>query len=95
VTRAAFIVRHPEFADATLTALVESKLAEASRRTPSTIWGDLEDDGVALLAAHLLCVSPYGVSARLSPQDKEGQTTYGRERDRLEDIVGGAYRVSL
>jgi hypothetical protein len=90
VTRAAFLVRHPEFADAEA-ALVEAKLAEAERRTPSRVWGDLEDDGIASLAAHLLAISPNGQMARLV--NKDGTTTYGTLRDELVETVGGSHRI--
>lgn len=90
MTRAAFLVRCPEFTDADA-ALVEAKLAEAERRTPSVVWGDLQDDGIACLAAHLLAISPNGQMARLV--NKDGSTTYGTLRDQLASTVGGAYRI--
>ena len=54
--------------------------------------GDLEDDGVSYLAAHLLALAP---SARdMRKGEKPGETMYGRERKILEAIVSSGFRTA-
>lgn len=58
--------RWSEFAsleDATVTAAIE----EAGRRVSSTAWGDLADDGVRYLAAHILAQDIAGSAASPGP----------------------------
>jgi hypothetical protein len=58
--------RWSEFAslsDATVTAAIE----EAGRRVSSTAWGDLADDGVRYLAAHILAQDLAGSAAAPGP----------------------------
>ncbi len=91
ITREQFIVEFKEFVR-TDAALFDAKLAEAQRRTPADIWGDLRDDGVKYLVAHLVAQSPYARELKLV--DKDGQTRYGMERKRLESIVATGFRVT-
>jgi hypothetical protein len=91
VTRAQLLVEFPEFTN-TDDGILDARLAEAYRRTPAEVWGDLRDDGVKYLAAHLLAQSPYARELKL--MDKDGQTRYGIERKRLESIVATGFRVT-
>lgn len=85
-TAATFKARWTEF-EPTADALVESALAEAARSTDARLFGEKTDDGVGLLAAHLLSISPQGQQARL--ESSEAETTYSRERARLVRIAAG------
>lgn len=91
VTRASFLVRFAEFTNAD-DALVDAVIAEAAARTPERTWGAKADAGVMYLAAHLLACSPYAAQLKLTAKD--GTTWYGRERTRLEGIVGSGFRVT-
>lgn len=71
-TRAGFRVGYPEFDKAT-DGLVDAKLGEAIRSTDADVWGIRTDDGVYVLCAHLLAMSPFGQQARLS---SGGTSTY-------------------
>lgn len=77
---ATFRVEYPELATAP-DALVNTKLASAARSIDSDLFGDRYDDAHGLLAAHLICLSPYGKNARLS--SKEGKTTYGERYEQI------------
>lgn len=91
MTPAAFRLVVPAFTRAS-DALIADKLAMAERRTPVAIWGDLQEDGVKYLAAHLLALEP---EARdLVKGEKVGESTYGRERKTLEAIVSSGHRVA-
>ena len=79
----------PEWAS-TPTAIVESRIAMATPRTPSDVWGDLRPQGIAYLAAHLLAQLPGSKDMRL----KDGTSVYGEERRRLETIVSSGWRVA-
>jgi hypothetical protein len=91
VTAASFKVAFPEFVTAP-DAIVTARIGMAQRRTPAGIWGDLEDDGVSYLTAHLLALAP---SARdMRKGEKPGETMYGRERKILEAIVSSGFRTA-
>ena len=85
------VATFPEFTKVD-TALVTLKLAEAYRRTNSSVWDTLQDDGAKWLCAHLLAVSPFGMNARMV--NKDGTTVYGEERKTLEKIVASGFRVT-
>lgn len=88
---ATFIAFRPEFAEVDAT-VIQSALDEASRRTPSSVWGTFTDDGVSLLAADIITESPMGGATRLQPGDT---STYRRRYDELAEIVGcGAFLVA-
>jgi len=89
VTPAAFKALFPEF-DGASDALVQGRLTWAEERTPAGIWGDKEDQGVAWLAAHFLCLLPGSEDMRKG--EKPGETMYGRERARLNKIVASGFR---
>lgn len=84
LTLALFVERWPEF-EPTATekpAFVQARLDEAWRRTPTSAWGNKAQDAQGYLAAHLLTISGYGRDARV--KNKDGTTTYGNERIRME-----------
>jgi hypothetical protein len=91
ITRAAFVEEFEEFTN-TSDAVIDAKLAEAYRRTPERVWGDLTDDGAKYLAAHLVAQSPYARELKLV--DKDGQTRYGQQRDHLALVVSSGFRVT-
>lgn len=62
-------------------ALVTRFLASAAASIDSELYGDRYDDAQGYLAAHLLCLSPYGKNARL--ESKAGQTTYGMRYEQI------------
>lgn len=80
MTLAEFRIVFPELNTAGDT-IVTRFLASAERSIDADLYGDRFDDAHGYLAAHLLCLSPYGKNARLS--SKEGKTTYG---ERYEEI---------
>lgn len=76
MTVATLLERFPEFTDvnAEHPALISAKLAEAGRRVSASVTGDLYQDLVAYLAAHLIATSPQGQQARLASE--AGSSTY-------------------
>jgi hypothetical protein len=86
-----FLVIFPEFTNAG-TALIETRIAMAEEQTETEVWGDLYHQGVAWLAAHLLCLAPGAQDMRLGP---EGESLYGNQRKRLGVTVASGYRVAL
>lgn len=78
---ATFRTQFPDFAGAP-DAYVQSWLDAATRRCGASRWGTKQDDGIMLLAAHLMACSPWGNSAKLiaNPKAKGFQrTTWGLE----------------
>jgi gamma-glutamylcysteine synthetase len=69
-----FLARFPEFRTATN---IEEKLAEATRRTAPETFGELTEDAIGYMAAHLIAISPQGISQRL--EDDKSETTYLKE----------------
>jgi hypothetical protein len=65
-----FLLNHPEFS-ATSAPLVERKLAAADRRVNAAVWGSLVDDGIMLMAAHLLAIAPEGEKSRMVKDDQK------------------------
>ena len=76
VTVDSFLTHHPEFRPAEV-SLIQAKISDAVLRVDASIWGTKTDNGVRLLAAHTLALSPFGQNAKLV--SKEGQTTYGQQ----------------
>jgi hypothetical protein len=66
MTYSDFIARFPEFTN-TDTALVNSVLAEAGNQVSATVWGTRQNEGIGLLTAHFLTMSPRGQPARMAP----------------------------
>ena len=92
MTAAEFRAIFPAFSRAS-DALIEERLAQAERRTPGAIWGDLQEDGVKYLAAHLLALEPQ--ARDLAKGERFGESAYGRERLFLETIVSSGHRVAV
>jgi hypothetical protein len=93
LTSASFVQEFPEFFNAIekYPGLVDAKLAEASRRIASKVWGEKTDDGIKYLAAHLLALSPYGQGMRLVAKD--GGTVYQETYERLKREVAAGPRL--
>lgn len=89
VTRASFLAAFPVYTN-TPTGLIDARLAEAQRRV-GPLWGDLQDDGVSYLTAHLLAIDPMGESAARSNAMNGalnyGRTTYLVEFERLQSFA--------
>lgn len=68
-----FRIRHPEFANVP-DLHVQTALDDAALNFDEDLWKDRLNHGHALLAAHLLCLSPWGQAAKLI--QKDGTTTY-------------------
>lgn len=94
VTVATFRAEFPEFGDYDVTpdALIQAKLTAAFLRTPLDIWGDLQDDGVKYLAAHLLALSPQARELKMSTLD--GNSVYKSTRLEYEGMVASGFRVT-
>lgn len=92
VTAASFLAEFPEFSGASVT-LVNAKIAAATLRTPASVWGPLQDEGVKYLAAHLLANSPFARELQLTREN--GESIYTPERSRLERTAAmGAGRIT-
>lgn len=90
-TASTFKTAYPEF-EALADALVEAKLAEATRRLDARVFGARADDAVGLQAAHLLALSPFGQHARL--ESDKGDTTYRQELQRMmRASAGGPWTI--
>lgn len=83
--------RFPEFSGAP-EALVLRCIAEAESRTPSVVWGEKRDQGVGLLAAHLLAMSPNAKDMRL--KGDPSMSIYLAERKRIARTVVSGWRVT-
>jgi hypothetical protein len=91
-TRASFLASFPEFSECDV-AVVDAKLAEASRRIDTTVWEQWSDDGHGQLTAHLLANSPLGNSAKLQAKGgKDPKTVYEGEFNRLQRMVACGIR---
>lgn len=91
MTAAEFKALFPEFNNAP-DALVESRIAWATSRTPADIWGDDQDQGIAWYAAHFLALLPAAKDMRKG--EKPGESMYLRERQRMNAIVSSGFRVA-
>lgn len=87
-TPTTFRTSFPEFVRAP-DSLIAAKLAEATRQIDPALWGDKFDDGVGYLAAHKLALSPFGNTAKLTPNTT---TTYEIHYRRLLGMVTAGYR---
>ncbi|HSN27175.1 MAG TPA: DUF4054 domain-containing protein [Kofleriaceae bacterium] len=85
-TAASYKAAFPEFA-ATPDAQVTAALNSAALRCDSRLFGATIDDAVALLAGHLLSISPSGQQSRLDSDSAD--TTYYREWLKLAGVAGG------
>ena len=90
------IEKFPEFAQAEAgvagAAMITAAIAEATLEIDVAVWGDLADVGTLWLAAHILCISPYGKNSRLMAKD--GTTRYGNRHKELVKITSSGFRVA-
>lgn len=98
VDHTTFVAAFPAFKK-TARETVEVKIAEAERQIDRAVWGELADDGIGYLAAHLLAMMPGGEHARLIPRNAkpvrgEALTTYERQYKRLVKMVASGFRVT-
>lgn len=73
--------------------LIASKLRFARQRINATVWGDIYDQGVMYLAAHLLSVAPAGQNTKLKPENA-AKTVYWLEYERLRNTVTYGLRTA-
>lgn len=78
MTREAFLAGYPEFVviDSQEPTIVPAKLIEAEQQV-SDSWGVKRDEIVGLTTAHLLAISPFGRTAKLS--SSKGTSTWGEQ----------------
>ena len=67
--------RFPEFATHP-DSYVQSFIAAATLQVDPDMWLALTDEGIAWLACHRMCQTPWGQAAKLVAAD--GSTSYGR-----------------
>ena len=92
VTVQRFLKEYPEF-KSTDYQLIEQRLNHAALRVNSGTFGDLEEEGVMLMTAHLLSISPSGEKSRLVKESQ--QTMYLREYRRLaREVTFGLGRIT-
>lgn len=84
----AFRDRWPEFNGAG-SVLVQAALDDAANLVSVGFYGKVIDRAHGLQAAHLLCCSPWGTGARLSPKGTDGETTYSKALKRIVYFKGG------
>jgi len=80
----AFLIDYSEFSNSD-NLLIQRKLALAESFTPYNIWKSKQRLGIMLLTAHYIATSSIGEGAKKETDDNE--TTYMKERKRLEGIV--------
>lgn len=88
----AFLERFPEFKpggtapqQAATQAVIERELLAAALEVNTDYWGDHALTGVQLLAAHRVVIKPGGQFARFA--SKDGNSTYGKEYQRMRDQI--------
>lgn len=85
-----FKAEFPEFAN-TENALIQSRLTMATARVNSTVWGSRQNDGIKMLAAHLIALSPLGEQAKLKHENRG--TIYGDQFEAMKSEVAFGFRV--
>jgi hypothetical protein len=86
-----FRAQYPEMASVP-DPMITAYLARAANRLDPLVWGTKLEEGIGLLTAHLLALSPAGLSARLATD--KGQSTYGEQFSSLERVVSIALRTT-
>ncbi len=89
VTLTSLRARYPEFTD-TPDALLTAAITAAGNEVNETVWGDLYDEGVLLLACEKAVISTH---AHELQAEGGGESSYMKEYKRLQRIVGTAYRI--
>jgi hypothetical protein len=75
-TALAFVTRYPEFSECGLDPdFISSVLAEAQAGIDAIIYGTRNDAAVMAMAAHLIWVSPAGISLRTDTDKSDGDTS--------------------
>ena len=93
ITATSLKALHPEFSSASASdAFIELKIASAKLRLSASVWGDLYDTAVDLMACHLLAMDPDGRPMRLDPEMRAGKaglgvTAYGQDLENLKHGV--------
>lgn len=90
VTVLQFKNEFPEFLE-TEEAVVQSRLSMANRQINANVWGSKATDGVKMLTAHLLSLSPLGEQARLKKENRG--TIYGDQYEAMKRQVTHGLRV--
>ena len=90
VTLASLRAAHPEFVDLP-DGVAQDAIDQATRRHDTEVWGDIVDDGILLLACHLIAISPFGAQAQLVIQ-RDGDSIYGVLWRELCRTVGASFR---
>lgn len=90
VTVLQFKAEFPEF-DNTENAVIQSRLSMASRQINATVWGAKTNDGIKMLAAHLIALAPLGEQAKLRHENRG--TIYGDQYEALKAQVAYGFRV--
>ena len=92
ITVARFLQDYPSF-KRTAAELITKRIAAATKRINVGVWGDMANDGIMALAAHMLSVSPDGEQVRLKKENRV--TTYQLEWERMRrEVTVGVGRVS-
>ena len=78
-----FITTFPEFTEAG-DPMIQARLDQAARETPTSVWGEHTDKGIMLRAADALSRGPGGTNAQIEP---EKLTSYAVELKRYINIV--------
>ncbi len=85
-----FRLRFPEFARLQ-DDYVQAMLTGALPRLDTSVWGAKLDEGHGYLTAHLMAVTPAGITSGLS---EGGRSLYGRQFDILvREVAGGPYVI--
>lgn len=75
---------------------VASVLATAALEVDEKVWGNLADEGLKLLTAHKIAMSPDGERSNLRAGAGANQTSvFWSQYEDLRKRVGSAYRVVL
>ena len=90
----AFRARFPEFQNV-VDSIIEANLLAAALEVDPGIWGQKTSEGILLLAAHKLTISPWGQAVRTAKQGTNTMhnTLYWEEYSRLMRMVASGFRV--
>ncbi len=91
VTRRSFLARYPNFEPASK-IMIDEALRDAVANVDTGIFGTKTDQAVALKAADILALSPFGQNARM--QKKDGSTVWGQQFLALARSMTPGFRVA-
>lgn len=92
-----FVTQFPEF-NGVPQSMVQSWLDAAALEFNNRLWGIYLDQGIYLLAAHKLSISPFGNNARLQISEKQTgtHTVYWDQYIKLvRTVTGGVARTTF